>query len=511
MLKTFDRLGEVDDVQQSGATSFTVWFVASGKRDAVAATTSNASLERSAKRIKTDSYGASSDPPNQRVPPNIADVLNDDCLMEIFQRLHMRDLYTIAWTCKRLRALAVRVFQGRYRQRRFGSSDLKRDGISRPRTWLSQYVHCVRIFRPTSVGLCYQYDKNIMLRALAEYCPDLEEIDIGEADIEPPTMAALRPVLPRLRQLVIGATDAYDNCGDVDWRLEKLNIEIHDNLALPSIKTPRLTELRLTNYGNSLQRNKTMLFEYKKHEIYEPQIFSLLAKNAQLKTLQLHNITLSWDGWCSLADRVPNIDRLVICNGKMEHASDRVPGIFNSLAACELEDYYNDSETFLQLLEGAPLEELKFSGYMDDIDDEDERYDVPIDRICRLTTITRLTLEMMLFDGHERPVPVSDDGLMQLTRSLPGLQELYVRKGRHTLGCISRILGEPNAITKLGITMCGDKKVRLEPAVLDDISAKVAARPELDVHIEVRRKCLRVSEKFSPRTWRTIIGFLLNK
>lgn len=501
MLKTFDRLGEVDNVKKSGATSFTVLFVAGVKRDAVAATTSNAPL-RSTKRIKTDSCSSSADPPNQQAPPNMADALNDDCLMEIFQRLHMRDLYTIAWTCKRLRAIAVRVFRRRYRHRLFAPCDLRHYGNSRPCTWLSQYVHCVRIFGPTRVGLHFEYDKNIMLRALAEYCPDLEEIDIGEADIEPQTMAALRPVLPRLRQLSIGATDAYDNCGDVDWHLEKLNIRIHDNLALPNIKTPRLTELRLIYHGNSHEICRAMVFEYKKYEICEPRILELLTRNAQLKTLRLHNITLSWDGWCSLAERVPNIERLEIFDCQIGHASDRVPGIFNSLAAFELDHYINVSEPFMQLVEGAPLKEFKLSGCMDDTDDEDDdSHVVPIDRICRLTTITSLMLETVLYDCHERPVPVSDDDLMRLTRSLTGLQELYVRKGRPTLGCISRILSEPNAITKLGITMCGNKKVRLEPAVLDDISAKIAARPELDVHIDVRRKCLRVSEKCSLRTW----------
>lgn len=462
MFKTFEKIGEIRNVLKKDDQSFTMYFERND--DAVATATNCVSLERPAERLK---IGAK-DPPDQQSPLNIMNALNDDCLMEIFEWLHKRDLYTMASVCKRFRPVAVRVFRTTYKDDQFGLD----------RCWwpLSLFVDRLRIFGPTNVEVPRRLNTNIAFRAVVEYCPDLKEIDIDDSDLEPQSRTLLRSFLPKLRKIAVPALtfQIANSCGNIDWQLEELQIsaQFDSVAAMPNIHIPTLKKLVFENV----------------HESDGPSyILEFLARNVQVKSLELNRISFNQDQWCMLSEHAPNVEQLTIRDAYIQRAHNRVSGVFKYLTVCEL-DSCKPGECFVELLNGAPLKRLKLTGFVEYIGASET-----INRICRLTTITSLWLGKRT-SVEFMHLEITDDDLLQLTRSLFCLQELCIHEGQFTLGCINRVLNESSKIVKLDIFLSGNTVVYSEPSVLDDISAKIAARPDLHVYIHCWHKCLKVSD-----------------
>lgn len=409
-------------------------------------------------------------------------VLNDDCLLEICKHdLDWRDLHAIARTSWRLQYAAAVNFRRRYRNKPFKWHDLLKSDAAPPKMTLSEFVSVLRIFQPPIVSLCVACDPNITHRAIAEHCPNAKWLDVSDSRIDQQTLAILRPMFPGLRRIAIPATDILDN-DEVDWQLEELYIVSADGMdaVLPNIRAPGLRKLVLKNLAYS--------------EPKRPPILEFLARSAQVTTLRLDGATFSWGQWCGLAERMPNLEQLALCNCRIEDADDRTPGAaFNRLTAFELNSC-GECEHFMRLLHGAPLKHVKLHGYL--YVGQGQRQVCPIDSICRLATTTT-SLCLKLIDYVDRVVDIADDDLVRITRSLYCLEELVVKGTKLTLAVIGRILSASNRIIKLKVGVYQNGKLLVEPAVLDQISAITAARPELHVQIYVCRKCIQVSKKLT--------------
>lgn len=471
MYKAFEQFGEVDDVEYTGK-EFTVRFTPEDDGENLA----SGSLEHQVKHLKIETSGSSTDSPDQNSPDHILNALDDDCLMEIFEQLPVRDLYAMAWVCKRFRPIAVRAYHSRYKNESFDWADVDAEyGGSRLNSVsLSVFVDFLRIFGPTSVNVPACFSESVTLGAIAEYCPNLKELKCNKRKpdfrLDPDAFAFLRPILPKLRKIAIPAASILDICGDVDWQLEELGIDL-SGYKIPKIKSPRLIKLSLFGgYRCSTRHNAQSIFKF-------------LARNGQLKVLELGNCTFSWAQWCKLSECLPHLETLSFDKCTIENYDDRVPGILPCLTACK----YDDCELrhFVELVRGAPLERFRLFGLVDERDDER----IIMDSICRMTSLTSLYL------GIYSPFDyVSDDTVRRLMHSLGCLQELHIPKSKVTLGGIQHILSESNQITKLDVAFWLDEKVDLKPAVLDNISANIAARPELHVQYHIPPGCLKVSE-----------------
>lgn len=433
-----------------------------------------------AKRMKVDTIGSLVDPPSQRSPANIMNALNDDCLMELFDRLHTRDLYSVAYVCKRFRSMATKVFHCRFTERLFGWEQLQRSLPVGSKVTLSLFVDFIRIFSPTNVQKMHKFNENVVLQSMAAYCPNLRELDITSDQLDARTLATLRPILPKLRELLMPATNILNGCADIDWHLEELYIFPVERPVMPTIRTPRLAKV---------------IFADRKPLLWTdgPKIREFLARNQQVTTVELLDCKLSWSEWCLLAECTPNIQELKMEAVDIERTDsstdDHVPGTFHRLTSCVLSSYSN-SQRLVDLLFGAPLKRFELCGFKSD---ENHHRMYPIDAICQLKTITCLHLSLHFDDNIA--ACINDGELTRLVGSLGNLEDLFIEEGRFTLCCIEKILSTAKLITKFDVGLVRNVEVFVEPALLDRISAIVVSRPELHLEVHVRRKCIRVSGK----------------
>lgn len=331
------------------------------------------------------------------------------------------------------------------------------------------------------------FDINAMLQAISNHCPDLTELAIGYDRFEPETLAMLRPLLLRLQKITIPSTDILDQYGDVAWQFDELDIMIFMNPMMPNIQMPRLKKLAFRAAEFKYGKNDKMIYEF-------------LARHADVTELQFRKMKLSWTQLCTLADCLPKLQQLTIEEFKIiDSDRSQPPRVFECLTACEIGHCRRVAYCLLlQLLRGAPLKRLKL--YDSDSTGNGDSPMYPIESICRLTTISSLCLDMsrsryISFRGdHESSSYLGDDGLTQITRSLKGLQELYIAQGIFTFTCIRDALSRSNALTKFNVGIHFDGRPSFKKAVLDDISTIISARPELHVKIRVGRKCFSVSE-----------------
>lgn len=156
------------------------------------------------------------------------------------------------------------------------------------------------------------------------------------------------------------------------------------------------------------------------------------------------------------------------------------------LRKCEI-DSCEQSDRIVDLLRSTQLEQLKLHGISSMI------LKYPIDSICRLSTISRLHLDLIFPSDPCISSRLSNKNLIQLLSSLRCLRELFIGIGMFTLDCIRNILTSFNGIIKLDVGL--HEQVNIEWTVLDDISAIIAARSELCVEIRVSSRHLKVSGK----------------
>lgn len=211
-------------------------------------------------------------PPHQKSPLNILNSLNDDCLLAIFEPMHLLDLCAVADVCERFRRLAVWVFVARYRGRSCHLDDLKCGGGEVTLSQIERYLHS---FGPAGVTFD-RYDcqnTEVFLRLIAKHKANLIELrctGLREASLN--FFKDFRPTMQQLRKVSVNATQIADEQFGAGWRLESLCVErVYGECLMPAIWLPELVELEIKDFdmlNESLLRN-------------------LLARNSRVRVVRL--------------------------------------------------------------------------------------------------------------------------------------------------------------------------------------------------------------------------------
>lgn len=179
---------------------------------------------------------------------SILDALNDDCLRTIFESptLQLADLTAIANTCRRFRAIALRVFPSKY-------AAASEHTFARMPLW--QLDDCLRTFGPliTSLdvlGVQHSFT-DVVTRVALEHCKNLTTLKCGLNYAD--TMDAMRAIMPQLHELHItrrnvNVLDLF--AADVEYPLRRLTVDSTD--LLPEFVFARL---RVTEQVNGVFRD----------------------------------------------------------------------------------------------------------------------------------------------------------------------------------------------------------------------------------------------------------------
>lgn len=187
-------------------------------------------------------------PVDELLPPdhNI-NVLNDDCLQEIWNmpEIGLYELLQLSNICERFEVIARKSFCKKYAidKELFVDMDL----------W--QVHEILYIFGDliTSVDLSNNENGHIVLSLVEKYCENITSLICeynGAA-----TLPALRSLVPKLHQLTI--QNFSDNLSilfddrNVVYPLKKLHCIGFLNLTLPSMKLPQLTDVCLNGYSGT--------------------------------------------------------------------------------------------------------------------------------------------------------------------------------------------------------------------------------------------------------------------
>lgn len=444
ILLAFDRFGQIAIVKKSADEKFTVLFAD------LAAPLANANANahdepahQPAKRPKVDNH-----------EPTIHETteLNNYCWMNILERLHVRDLYVVADTCKHFRAIAKRVFHERFKHRQF-----KRDDLVCGENQSSAFIHAIRTFMPNDVQIPWYFHPDIVVRTMVEYCADLEQLDTYNPrclTLQSETIAALWPILPRLKKLKMYAEQMPPANDHIVWHTEQLGIW-YETASLPiHIKMPKLTALTFDSID---ERN-------------DPLIFGLLANHPQIDALTFISVKMSINELWSVPHYVPNIKSLslICCNiDGTRNVGARSVGGFKRLKEIFINgQYFGELQP---LLNRSPIQRLRLrnvngTGLIVDI--------------CCFTTITHLCVE-----NGDTEIAITHSQWMWLVKALNQLQSLRTKRIEITLLSVKCILKESVTLNELVIMYPYPGKLEIITAECDAISALIAARPELSVNV----------------------------
>lgn len=223
-------------------------------------------------------------PPAQDSPQNIVNILNDDCLREIFTNLRLSEAVAVACVCKRFNQIAKEVFQWKYT-----TKQISIDSLMHELPQLMQIECFLGIFGSLITSLKVEfYTNSAVITMIDVYCTSLVELEMGFCEH---LISSTSRLFSRLTKLTLN--DDFIRRRDVLHRnlpqpaqkymrfyqdiisacvqLENLTIsnkKIRLCHFLPPIPLPKLIELRLyqiyllspSHVGNDVDYNAMLLF-----------------------------------------------------------------------------------------------------------------------------------------------------------------------------------------------------------------------------------------------------------
>lgn len=137
--------------------------------------------------LKLDSaIGALLQPPEQDSCRHILNVLNDDCLREIFKKLHFSTLLSVVNVCVRFHRVAREAFSSKYKSKKIHIYDLAWDRAptkSQVSNFLIEFgssISSVSLMgRALGRYTCFKKyeDTHLYLRMISKYCNGLKELE----------------------------------------------------------------------------------------------------------------------------------------------------------------------------------------------------------------------------------------------------------------------------------------------------------------------------------------------
>lgn len=185
------------------------------------------------------------EPKPQQSSDRSLEVLNDDCLREIFERpeIDLMDLAALGNVCERFNAIAVRVLPKKLPVDTgfFNNVDLWR------------VEECFRTFGDQigsiDLSAIRSDDADIVLQLVVKYCKRIT--NLGCVVHYPSTLSVLRPLMKQLEQFkLVNADNALPRLfdPDVQYPLKKLHCISWNTIIMPEQQFPQLTELYLKSW-----------------------------------------------------------------------------------------------------------------------------------------------------------------------------------------------------------------------------------------------------------------------
>lgn len=211
-------------------------------------------------QIQNDERISDEEPPEQDSSSNILNSLNDYCLQEIFERLPIEDLCSVADTCKQFRKNAKRIATTR-----FDNYTPQADDLYRFESLLRNFGTNIK-----SLSICNDDNPlrgNSFFLVLAKYCSSancqLETLSISDIHIQMDSFDILQPIFVRLQGLQLSHTNFEETVDKMnESRLMKiLNIRSAQisrcNIYKILSKFSNLVQLELISYIHCPDENVT--------------------------------------------------------------------------------------------------------------------------------------------------------------------------------------------------------------------------------------------------------------
>lgn len=375
----------------------------------------------SATVLKLDcAQGALLQPPKQDSSKHILNVLNDDCLREIFKKLHFSTLASVVSVCVRFHRVAKEAFSSKYKSKKIHIYDLawnRRPTISQVNNFLSEFGSSISSvsLKARALGRYASYkkyeDTHLHLEMISKYCNELKELEFCSFRVPESTLYEMRTLFERLRRLCveyIKSTSFFEIISGCS-NLEVLDVYFHGDMGalIPSNSTlPKLIEATL-NWKIRDEDN----FDFR-------AMHKFLELNSKLKVLRLMRA-------CDLVTKVSDLREL-------KEFDINVDGKFFPSIAATL---------------GSPniqIENLKVDAtdlYFYGSPDPPDLYSIPtfrtITEFCMRNILNMLTLDKMIY----------------LLQHLPNLKTFHIfyrfKNDSETLMTIKSILQHAPQLSKL--------------------------------------------------------------
>lgn len=168
-------------------------------------------------------------PPDQDSPKHILNVLNDDCLSAIFEKLHFSTLIAVANVCIRFNGIAKNAFSSKYKFRKINILDLewnRQPTLSQVNRFLNEFGSSITSLSllKRSVGRYSRRDikdTDIVLKMINTYCTSLNELEFDSLEVHEQTLYKIRGLLERLEILRVyhlktaSIFDIISNCSEL--------------------------------------------------------------------------------------------------------------------------------------------------------------------------------------------------------------------------------------------------------------------------------------------------------
>lgn len=180
-------------------------------------------------------------------------ILNDDCIMQIFDRLSIVDYSNFAYTCRRLRDVSRDYSARKHKKIEVNSASALDNTISR-----QEFLNVLSVIGPNVLEVKTNNSNDFMLKSVKVECANLESVDVNYG-LKPERMG-----FQNLKQLKLKIDKSIDN---IDWKyffasnpeLEVLDYDYYSvyqyGFMELLINLPKLHNLGLPNFPRYLNRS----------------------------------------------------------------------------------------------------------------------------------------------------------------------------------------------------------------------------------------------------------------
>lgn len=169
------------------------------------------------------------EPPLEESSKNILNILNDDCLYEVFKRIHPSSYYLIADVCLQFNRMITEMLAKKYKENIFDINDFEFFTLPEADHYLRYFGSFIYQARVNEFELKRSswFKMKIILKMISKHCVNLHYFHIVNFGLEKLDVDEMIPLFTRLTDLIIRKTDGY-------------NVTTNGPVFLPSINCPKL-------------------------------------------------------------------------------------------------------------------------------------------------------------------------------------------------------------------------------------------------------------------------------